>query len=822
MTTNGSGDGIYRFGGYRIDTACRELRHGDALVEIQPRAFDLLVYLVTQRERAVDKEELQDAIWPGMVVTETALTRAIMKARKAVGDDAQQQAVIRTVHGHGYRFVAELDTVGGDPSIPAQEAPPADRPTADISPPGETLAVAPAHDAPGARSTTDQTRPESGRRLLGITALVALMLLVVAAVLAWQYLRPAPVEDGPARIAVLPLVDETGNTELAWTRLGLMSQVSSQLAGDSRLAVVADGNVIGLAETLDWQGDLASPQSQALVEKLRSVYGATHLVALELRREGAALRLNLGLLRPDGALRQSTMVGDQPAGLAQGAVQILYGELLNAQARKAITNPVSSDTFHNEAYARGMDLVLKGRCADAVSYFHMLTEREPELFAPRFQYAACQRILGNNADAEVLLDALIDELRAGEPGRNLARALMTRGILYNRTGRLDESEASHQEALIIARDIEDRDLSAKILHNISIVYEDRGEFERASELLDLAVLEYRGAGRDTLPGQVYSARANLCMDRGELSEARDYLEQALDSFRAIGDLRNEAMMLNNTGYLLREMGRLEEAEDYHLRSLALREDIGDRVGVGRVYGQLSALYSTLGNYAQASTTARSAHAIALETGDKLYEGSALAQWGSAEQGLGERAAAREHFLQAREIFVGIQDHMRILQADLLLARLDLEDGNPGAAGETTTRVRDEAREASLPIPEIEAMELLGEIAEAVGDSSLAASRYREALAAVREANWEAKEAQISVRLLRILVANDDLQAAAPLAGALAGFTPTSDSLAARASYAHASGDSGTATSLMEQARAMAGSGWDEKSESELANYRAGQ
>jgi len=77
-------------------------------VPIEHRAFDLLVYLIEHRDRAVSKEELQEAVWPRMILTESALTRCVMKARKAVGDDSQRQTIIRTVHGHGYRFVAPL------------------------------------------------------------------------------------------------------------------------------------------------------------------------------------------------------------------------------------------------------------------------------------------------------------------------------------------------------------------------------------------------------------------------------------------------------------------------------------------------------------------------------------------------------------------------------------------------------------------------------------------------------------------------------------------------------------------------------------------
>ena len=106
---NGGKSEAYAFGDCILDADRRELRLSGERVTTQPKVFDLLLYLIRNRSRAVDKDELQDAIWPRNIVTETALTRAIMKARRAVGDDADRQAVIRTVHGHGYRFVARLE-----------------------------------------------------------------------------------------------------------------------------------------------------------------------------------------------------------------------------------------------------------------------------------------------------------------------------------------------------------------------------------------------------------------------------------------------------------------------------------------------------------------------------------------------------------------------------------------------------------------------------------------------------------------------------------------------------------------------------------------
>ncbi len=103
------------FGDCEIDLAASELRVGGKPRGIEPKAFDLLAYLVEHRDRVVGKDELQDAIWPGMVVTEASLTRTVMKARKAVGDDARRQHVIKTVSRRGYRFVADLQEHQPDP-----------------------------------------------------------------------------------------------------------------------------------------------------------------------------------------------------------------------------------------------------------------------------------------------------------------------------------------------------------------------------------------------------------------------------------------------------------------------------------------------------------------------------------------------------------------------------------------------------------------------------------------------------------------------------------------------------------------------------------
>lgn len=106
------GDGLV------LDPARYELRRNGRPVPMEPQAFDVLMYLVAHRERVVSKQELMDAVWGGRFVTEAAVTSRIKQVRRALGDDGQEQRLIRTVHRRGYRFVAAAED-GADEVIDA-------------------------------------------------------------------------------------------------------------------------------------------------------------------------------------------------------------------------------------------------------------------------------------------------------------------------------------------------------------------------------------------------------------------------------------------------------------------------------------------------------------------------------------------------------------------------------------------------------------------------------------------------------------------------------------------------------------------------------
>ena len=100
---------VVRFGNCELDLAMQEIRRDGERVHVEPQVFDVLALLVARRGTVVTKLELFDEVWGDRFVSESALSSRVMAARKAVGDTGRAQRIIRTVHGKGFTFIAEVD-----------------------------------------------------------------------------------------------------------------------------------------------------------------------------------------------------------------------------------------------------------------------------------------------------------------------------------------------------------------------------------------------------------------------------------------------------------------------------------------------------------------------------------------------------------------------------------------------------------------------------------------------------------------------------------------------------------------------------------------
>jgi TolB-like protein len=100
---------IYRFADYALDTDRRELRRGGVLCALEPQVFDLLAYLLRNRDRVVSRDDVLETVWHGRNVSEATLTTRVNAARRVIGDNGREQRLIRTIRNRGFRFVATVE-----------------------------------------------------------------------------------------------------------------------------------------------------------------------------------------------------------------------------------------------------------------------------------------------------------------------------------------------------------------------------------------------------------------------------------------------------------------------------------------------------------------------------------------------------------------------------------------------------------------------------------------------------------------------------------------------------------------------------------------
>ncbi|MGH8066234.1 MAG: AAA family ATPase [Candidatus Entotheonellia bacterium] len=149
---------IYAFGDFELDEERYELRRTGVPVKLEPKAFRVLAYLMQHRDRVVTRDELREQFWPGEFVTDSALAHCVVKARQAADDGGMAQRVIKTVHGHGYRFMAAVTTC--QPHVASPAVPPGPQPPISEE-------ASPTLDAPEPSAhlpETDHRLPEGERK----------------------------------------------------------------------------------------------------------------------------------------------------------------------------------------------------------------------------------------------------------------------------------------------------------------------------------------------------------------------------------------------------------------------------------------------------------------------------------------------------------------------------------------------------------------------------------------------------------------------------------------------------------------------------------
>lgn len=647
----------YYFADVEIDLGSREICRAGRRADVEAKVFDLIEVLLLARGRALTKTELVSALWGDRPVTDAALSQQLRKARRALGDDGDAQRVIRTVHGRGLVWVAEIDEVEEAPEAPAASDP-------DVA----ALATAPAH----------AYASERPRRWLLVA--VAGALLLVVGVLAVRFSMRATIDPHASpRIAVLPVADATGETDLAWTGAGLMGLMSSLIEQSGGLEVVSAQNVQAAA------GSSRSPDAIDL-GALRSALGATHFVKSALRRVGPIYELDLTLVAAGAAERHETLHGSAPAPLAVDAVARIRRWLDLTPLPDTRASGIASP-FLAEAYARGLDAQLHGDHAGAKKYFEICLDHDPGLAWPRLGLAVSQAASGEEAKADDNAAKVVDAARERSDRELLVPALRQRASAAYHRGDLDGAQRLLDEAI---KDVSAADqplATSALLVAYASIEDDRGDFANARKHFDEALKLARTTGDRRSEANVLANLASIDNGAGDAAGAAKRLRDALDAARAAGDAYLEGSILANLGATEANQGHLLDAAALLKQGLAIARERNDTRLEALIGTQLVWVLAPFGH--DKSARALAERVVALGEAERNTHWQAEAHWALAA------LDAREHdwhdafaeFGRAREIYAaeGTTRSLAPLLVELVATASDA--GNANVAREAAAAFR---------------------------------------------------------------------------------------------------------------------------------------
>ncbi len=382
---------LFEFGPFRADPAERSLCRQGELVPLTPKVFELLVLLLENAGRVVEKERLLVSLWPDVVVEEANLTRNVSRLRKALGEETAGAQYIETVPKLGYRFVAEVQIKAKAAARPLNNLDGlAMRPAAELVVERVTLAQIVTEEEAVSPGASLRPVKRANALLAGIgmaqgwraLAQTGVMLSLLLAGLAgwWNWLRPAASHAPMLRtIAVLPLANlspEQSNGEADALGTGFADVLTTRLSGLRAITVRPLRAVLNY----DRRG-----QDEAAIGRALQ---ADVLLSGSVQRVGERLRLTLRLVNVAGGAEPQTLWTGQfdekysalllvQDTVADKVTEALALNLTEAE-KQLLARRFTQDADAQHLYEKGFFLLQRQRYLDkAAAYLRLALERDP-------------------------------------------------------------------------------------------------------------------------------------------------------------------------------------------------------------------------------------------------------------------------------------------------------------------------------------------------------------------------------------------------------------------------------------------------------------
>ena len=341
--------GVLRIGNWGVNATSNELTRDGEIVRVEPKAMEVLVFLADRAGQVVSREVLLATLWQGAMVGDDALTQAMIKLRKSLGDTARSPQYIETISKRGYRLIAHVERLAvaerAEEKLPSESSP-------------EKAPSEPVHDHALDRP---RDRPRYARRVTKIVALLVLLLAGGAAIYALREQSggggiEAPfLEDSAERWSALPTITVTpfetvgdDSTETYLAR-GMTSDLMTDLSQVSGLRVVS---ALILPQP--------DPDSKSLTKPT-----ARYWLSGTVQRQPESLRINVRLIDAESGRQLWAERYDHPfrdlivvqEGIVNRLLQVLPVKVSEAE-RQRIARRYTRNVEAYDFYLRGKSAFL--------------------------------------------------------------------------------------------------------------------------------------------------------------------------------------------------------------------------------------------------------------------------------------------------------------------------------------------------------------------------------------------------------------------------------------------------------------------------------
>ena len=345
----------YQIAEYVIDTARFRVSNGEAAIPVEPKVFDLLVYLIQHRDRVLTREELFREVWDGRVVSDATLSNHVKSARKVLGDSGELQQTIQTIRGRGYQFIAPVLEIREDAAV-AEAAKP--------------------------RDVTPVRAATSGARFWQWSFAIAGLLF--AALISWRavaWLQVAP--EGEAPYVVVVPFDASGDAPEAWQPFA--DQVTRELIRNLRK--ISGLRVVPTPSAFTFKGDKTREHIRRQIPDVQYVLDGEVAVGAgnTLRITAELEELDTGVVvwnRDYEGRTDDTNLFALQSGIAAEVSDSLKVTILAGEQRALEEFPTSNLKAY-EAYVAGhyqLELVTHESLTRAIELFDEAIALDPKFF----------------------------------------------------------------------------------------------------------------------------------------------------------------------------------------------------------------------------------------------------------------------------------------------------------------------------------------------------------------------------------------------------------------------------------------------------------